>query len=325
MRRYRVLISDLSGNPIYDYNSVNPDGTDNMSALDVEFDIPVVAYDAPMGMAAVRVWGIPLNVLNQATDLHGLNVSVFGGMSGSYPLNKPAQFGILVQGTIFQAFGNWIGTDQTLDLVVMIYGGTREEPVNLVLNWLKGTPLQTALTNALNVAFPGIPVVGTINPNLIQTQDDQANFETLEQLSKYVRDRSRKVIAAKYAGAFSNYPGVQISTQLGKIVISDGTSAIPATGPVQINFEDMIGQPTWINLATMQMSCVLRADLSMFTQIKMPPRALVTTTASATAMFRQSSIFTGTMQVSQIRHVGRFRQPGAKSWITVVDAFFLEQ
>ncbi len=332
MRRYRILITNPAilppNNVVLDYTSTNPDGSDNTSALDISFDLPVTFHETPSNANGfVRVWGIPLSVIGQAQDLHGMAIQIYGGMSKSYPLNNPLQYGLLVTGTIFQAFGNWIGTDQTLDLTIRAGGGTAEIPVNLVMTWPKGTPLQPALTNALNVAFPGIPISGTLNPNLVQGQNEQTFHQTLYQLGDHLLIRSKKIIAAYYASIHQvppPYYGVHILFRNNKITLFDGTTDGTST-IIPIVFTDLIGQPTWIGPNTIQLTCVLRSDLSPGMQIKMPqafgsPQTLVTTTVNSYAYVRQQSVFQGKMQVNLTRHVGAFRQPDAQSWVTVLDA-----
>ena len=82
----------------------------------------------------------------------------------------------------------------------------------------------------------------------------------------------------------------------------------------------MIGQVTWIDYQTVQLNCVMRADLHVGDYIKMPP-GQVTTTAQSYSQFRQGSVFQGTFQISRIRHVGNFRQPMGEAWITTIDAY----
>jgi hypothetical protein len=38
------------------------------------------------------------------------------------------------------------------------------------------------------------------------------------------------------------------------------------------------------------------------------------------SQFRNSSVFQGNFQVTQVRHVGNYRQPDASAWATTIDA-----
>jgi hypothetical protein len=172
-------------------------------AWNVELDIPVIDAATPQGSAGVRVWGVSPQEIGQANDLIGKNIKIFGGMQAGLPLANPAQAGLLVQGFIFQAFGNSIGTARTLDLVVnpgMASAsspggfGTVAKPKNIVLNWKAGTPLGTALASTLSTAFPDFKQDIKINSSIVRPNDEVAVYPTLEQLAQYVRQTSLDII-----------------------------------------------------------------------------------------------------------------------------------
>ena len=118
------------------------DATGDPNALNVELDLPVAPDHLPKSGAWARVWGIPLQTLLNAKSFNSQPIYVYGGMQKGLPLANPAQSGLLVQGFIFQAFGNWIDvTQQSLDLVIMAGSGstaanqgtgTLKAPKNLV-------------------------------------------------------------------------------------------------------------------------------------------------------------------------------------------------
>jgi hypothetical protein len=128
-------------------------------AWNVELDIPVIDAATSQGFATARVWGISLAEIAQANNLAGnlsqnqppFNIAVYGGMQKGLPLANPAQAGLLTQGTVYQCFGNWIDTDQTLDFVIMpgqpstssnIGGiGTLANPKNISWNWPANQPM----------------------------------------------------------------------------------------------------------------------------------------------------------------------------------------
>ena len=104
------------------YKIVTPgqtwDATGDSSALNVELDIPVSPGHLTVG-AFVRIWGIDRQTLLNARVFNRQSIQVFGGMQKGLPLANPNQQGLLVQGSIFPALGNWVGTDQTLDLYIV--------------------------------------------------------------------------------------------------------------------------------------------------------------------------------------------------------------
>ena len=154
MRYYSVEISDaISGAAFRTYTNF-VGGQIDRAGLDVELDIPLAPGATPTGSAYVRVWGISLQDIAQSPNLNGKSVKVYGGMQKGLPLANPSQAGLLASGSILQAFGNWIGTAQSLDMYLGPLQGTPETPVNLVFDWRKGTPLADAIKATLSRGLP---------------------------------------------------------------------------------------------------------------------------------------------------------------------------
>lgn len=311
MRYYKIAIKNpTTGAEVKTYTSFVNDKT-VPGALNIELDIPVVAFAQPMGAGIVRVWGISLQEIGQASNLNGMAISVYGGMQKGLPLANPAQAGLLVQGFVFQAFGNWIGLDQTLDLIIQPNSGTIAQPKNIVIDWKKGTPLAGAIASTLSTAFPGYQQKINISPKLVLSQDEPGFYSTMAQFAQYVKDVSKSI-------AGGTYQGVDILLTETTFTVDDGSTQ---TSPTQIQFQDMIGQPTWLDSVTVQTKFVMRADLKVMDYIKFPPALVTSAAESVSPLINAKATFQGTFQINQIRHVGNFRQADAASWITTVDAF----
>lgn len=314
MRYYNIVISNpTSGAVVKSYTSF-ANGKTIPGALDIEIDIPVVPFAVPAGAGFIHIKGVSLQDIGQASDLNGSAISVYGGMQAGLPLANPAQAGLLAQGFVFQAFGNRIGTDQSLDLVIQAGIGTTVTPKNIILNWKKGTTLATAMASTLSTAFPSYQQNINLNSNLVLPADETGYFQTLAQFAAYVKSVSANIVGG-------TYQGVDIIITETTVSAYDGST--PAN-PTQINFTDMIGQPTWIDPLTVQVKLVMRADLVLGDSIQFPQTQVTQTAAGAApagSSLNQKSAFQGVFQIGQMRHVGSFRQPDAASWVTVIDAF----
>lgn len=333
MRYYRIVITDPTSG-----NVITPPGFDGLlggatytsfvngvtlpGAWNVELDIPVIGAATPQGSALARVWGISQTEIGQANNLIGKNVSIFGGMQKGLPLANPAQSGLLVQGFVFQAFGNAIGTDRTLDLVInpgtassSIPGGfgTLAQPKNIVLNWKAGTTLGDALKQTLSTAFPGFIATININAGIVRANDEVGYFPTLEQLAQYALQTSKDVIKT------TDYAGVTIVPGQNSFAITDGSQA-SIKQPTAIAFQDLIGQPTWIQAPNISIKTVMRADLSVWDPITLPPTQITNTSQAASSQVNQQSSFQGGFTIVSARHVGNFRQPSADAWVSVYEA-----
>lgn len=315
MRYYKIELSDASSGEVKSsYTSFDGSNT-NPNALDIELDLSVVPFATPTADSYARVWGIPLQTIAQASDFNNMGIAIYGGMQRGLPLAKPQQSGLLVKGYVLQAFGNWIGVDQTLDLRIAAGTGPKGtgspgKPQNLVLNWKKGTQLSAAIQQTLNASFPEFTINININQKLVLGNDEVGYFQDLVQFAQYVKATSLNIIGG-------NYQGVDILITQSSISVYDGTSQ---TSPKQIAFTDLIGQPTWIDSPSIQIKCVMRADLTVQDFIKLPP-GQVTTTPQSLSQFRNNSVFQGVFQISEIRHVGHFRQSDAASWVSIITAF----
>lgn len=321
MRFYRIVITSETGQPIIPTSlgnlgitSLLPSGANNPAALQVELDIPVYAFHAPDGQALVRIWGIGLQQIGAAFNLNGALIKVYGGMSKGLPLADPSQANLLVSGRINQAFGNWIGLDQSIDLLLSAAAGTIDNPLNIVLNWRAGTPMADALAATLKTAFPNAIQKIAISPRLVLGHDQPGYYQTLSQLAEVIFNLSHSIITdASYGGVTIGYDGVTLT-------VKDGTTEVPAT---VIAFKDLIGQPTWIDFNKVSVKTVMRGDLSLNDVVTLPRDAIFATTAASSPQFRNDPknqvSFSGNYVITSVHHWGNFRQPDAASWNTTFE------
>lgn len=316
MRFYNIVITDSGGAVKRQYTSLNADGSFNGQALRVTLDIPQSNFAQPAGLAMVRIYGVAFTDLNSTADMVGMNVTISAGMSKGLPLANPKQQGLIARGYIFQAFGNWQGAEVSLDLIIAPAIGNATEEANITLDWKNGTPLTGAVTNALQAAFPSIPVVGQFSDAVTAPQDTP-------HLSSSMGDFAQKVNEFSNARAISaDYLGANIAMQGDKFYLYDGTSTI-AQPTVNINFTDLIGNATWIEYNVMQFKAVMRGDLSPGGIVTLPKGTNAINSQNTFTQFRQNLSFQNSFMVSMIRHLGDNRGRGADSWVTVVNCNLL--
>lgn len=313
MRYYKIEIRDADGGDVRRSWTSWSNGRNDPGALNIELDIPVFAFASPAGTGFLRIWGVSLQDIGQASDFNGKRISVFGGMQAGLPLANAQQSGLLVEGYVFQALGNWIGTSQTLDFMIQVGSGTDAQPKNLSLNWKKGDKLSSAIGSVLKTAFPDNKQDINISDKLVFSEDQVGYYSTMTQFAQFVKKISLSIVGG------TDYAGVDIFQTENSFKVYDGTTK---GTPRQIDFKDLIGQPTWLSPLTIQMKNVMRADLKVGDSIIYPSSAITTIgAAGASPRINSKSVFQGTFQISQIRHVGNFRQKDAASWVTVVDTF----
>ena len=314
MRYYKIVISDVSsGKIIRQYTSLTSSGFADPNALKVEFDLNTTVFSEPMGSSYLRIWGIPITDVQQTSNFNpspgGQNykqIQIYAGMSKGLPLAKPQQAGLICSGLIYQAFGNWQGTQMTLDLMVIYGGVSNATNANLILDWKAGTNLSSAIKIALSVGFPSYKVQINIKNDLVLSHDEQGYYGTLIQFAQFLRTLTQ--------GSTNdpNYPGVRVSLKQSTFIVDDATTP---TNPIGISFEDLIGQPTWLGINQISFNCALRGDVSVLDWVSLPV-TLATTSAQSYSLYRQSSVFKGAFQVINIRHLGNSRDGSGLSWIS---------
>jgi hypothetical protein len=298
-------------------------GQNDPGALDIEFDVHLIS-DQPNTSSFVRIKGIDPKLISQASNFNNKTLKMWAGYTNGLPLanDQVAHQGLILQGPIFPCFGNWVFNELTLDFFVMpgdpkgIGGPTN--PKNIVHNMPTGQPLSTALKNTLQIAFPKSTIIMNISDKLKLNYPDWGVYQSLEQLGNYVKGLSHSIL-----GVPPNYKGVSIVAHGDKIHVTDGTTPGQA---ININYQDLVGQPTWINVGELQTTTLLRGDIPVpGTGLITLPKTLVTQTQSSASNVggtNTSNIlnFSGTWQVKGLRHIGKFRSPGYDCWITQINA-----
>jgi hypothetical protein len=302
------------------------DAENDPGALDVELDIQIAPGSQVMS-GSLKIYGVPQNLLSQSTYFTGCQVAIYGGFTDGLPLANMqlTHQGLLCNALIYPAVGDWTGTELSLTFFLKPNQGNAggpTKPVNIVHNMPKGTPLGQAVEQALSTAFPGVAVILNISPNIILNYDDKGFYQSIEQYMDYVKTLSHSVLGTPYT---SGYQGVRADSSKGTINLFDGTRP---SSLIYINFEDLIGQPCWIDANKIQFKVALRSDIAPNMQVVLPNNVLTTSSARGglglvlnTFAHGNLLLFQGTFAVQSVRHMGRFRSPAAdQNWITVIEA-----
>jgi hypothetical protein len=313
-------------------------GVNDPGALDVAFTIFSKASqsDAPND-AHIQIFGIPIQLVSQASQFTQKRIQVWAGYTNGLPLANeqvPHQ-GLILDGMIYPAWGNWISNNTSIEFVVQPLGsdqgqGGPTNVKNIVHNMPQGTSLGTAIQQALTTAFPNSTVNVNISSKLTLPAPDYSFHQSLDQYLAYAKALSHSILGTP---STTGYSGVTAHIQGNTINVNDGTVI---GGTVQINYDDLVGQPTWIGLNEIQVTTVMRGDLGNFSggtmQITLPPTLTTMTEANAlnaatpgvnglAGLSGNYLSFQGTWKVKGLRHIGRFRDPQWNAWVTVINAF----
>jgi hypothetical protein len=314
MRYYLIKLTPKSGVPIV-YSTLASNGRNNGSALQVDLDIFQTYFHQVAQLGSVIIHGVDYKQLGQQSNLNGASISISVGMSAGLPFANPAQSGEIVNGTVFQAFGNWQGNQVALNLLVLPSTINPDENVNLSFNWIKGTTLQTAIQTTLKTAYPLMGFFGATSPNLVFTETQPAQYFTLRPFCEKMNAISKQL------NPDPNYQGVSLSATVGGFNLIDGT--IPPKKTINVAFTDIVGNLTWIDVATVQAKLVMRADCNIGDNIVFPTGAPVTNVATSYGQLRNLISFDGVFRINKIRHIGSSRQKDANAWVSVLDCIII--
>jgi hypothetical protein len=317
VRYYSIALTDSSGNPTFlrslsgqPLTSLSPDGSFNPGALQIELNIPLYPLHSSGAGTYVKVWGVGLQDIQHQSDFNNLGIKVYGGMSKGLPLATPTQAGLLTQGSIYQAYGNWTGTEQSIVFLLQPAIGSPTAPLNVPFTWTKGQSLAAAIRATLQVAVPDMTPQINISPNLVLGYTETGYYQNLQQFAQWVNQRSQPIIGG-------SYQGVMIATKGSTIQVWDGTQS--QGNAIQIQPWDLIGQPTWQDQTTITFATVMRADIDLQSVIQLPP-TIIQQTSTSNLRLQDRSTFTGNFVVQGAQHFGNFRQPSADAWNTTFQA-----
>jgi len=309
-------------------------------ALDLEMDFPITSYDTPWFGSRLSVWGVGIKELAQSFDLNGMSIEVRAGMKPGLPLATAAsqnnQAGLILSGTIYQAFGSWVGNVMRLDMILQPPTGGGQVKKNFQLNCPANQPMSQGIKQALTTALPGYEIVVQLSPQFVFNYDQKGSYSKLSSFANWLKrvSKSQQFNGIKtVTGVPYSNSGVSVTVTGKKVLVfdntSDGFTNWTASNPRDIAFQDMIGQPTFIDPVTINFKTVMRGDLAVGDYLRLPEKLaapyVVTAPAAATpnSPIRNRSIFQGKFQVQSLHQLGHFRQASADAWVTVIDAYIV--
>ncbi|HAT7488681.1 TPA: hypothetical protein QCH64_003588 [Enterobacter asburiae] len=329
MKYYKLEITDKDGNTPLD-GAGNPIGPFDSSltpgsALHIEFDALITGYDVVSSGTNIAIYGVPVTMLRESTQLAGCQIDLTAGFTVGLPLANPGQAGLILSGQIYNPYANWLGTHQSLNFIVNPSPllNDKGQAASITLDGKKGENLKDVLTRALTAAYPGFTLDISISDQLVLAEDGVGVYTRLTQLAATLRSQSFSILNR------DDYTGVQMVMQNKTIRVFDNTQA--AGGGIQILPSELAGQPTWIGPVSVSFKCPMRADLRCGDTVKLPeniisgPGALLAVNNERSySSLREQVNFSGNFLITSVRHVGDFLNPdNDNSWVTIYEAVAL--
>lgn len=328
MRYYRLEITDKDGNTpsAADGTPIGPFDTKDTPGrgLHIEFDALIAGYDVVNAGTLITIHGLPITMLNESVNLVGCHLSLYAGFTKGLPLETDLQ-GNIISGEIYNPYANWIGTHQTLNLIV------NPEPVlndkgqaaGITLDGKAGEKIGDILRRGLTSAYPEFDIDIRISSRLVATEKGKGHYDNFSQLATVMKSQSFSFINSL------QYTGVRCVMANRRIQIFDNSvEGVKEDGAIKIQPYDLIGQPTWISINTMSFKCPLRSDIHCGDIVELPQDIasstwglLAVNTESSLSAYRDRVNFSGKFLVLSVRHIGEYLNPNSSdAWVTVFEA-----
>ncbi|EFH8989887.1 hypothetical protein P8I14_004423 [Escherichia coli] len=328
MRYYRLeIINPKTGKPPVDCNGkpIGPFDTSKTPGcgLHIEFDVQVTGLDVVNSGTMLAIYGLPLDMLKQSVNLQGCIVRMRGGFSEGLPLANPKQQGEIIYGEVYLAYANWIGTNQTLNLVINPTLRKKEDgsPFSIEGKGEAGEKVGDVIARALKEAFPKKKIECLVNDSLVLPERWAASYKNIGSLAMVVKNASIAMMRD------AKYSGIAISILSDRIRIYDNVSAKWGE-PKTIHAHELVGQPTWIEPFTVSFKCPMRGDIRCGDVVKLPEglysgaaSIVMANTMAPSVISKNSTTFTGKFMVKSVRHIGSYLTADGDAWVTVFEAY----
>ena len=329
MKYYKLEITDKDGNSPLD-SAGNPIGPFDSSltpgaGLHIVFDALITGYDVVNSGTEIIIFGVPVTMLRESAQLAGCQVSLFAGFSAGLPLANPGQAGLILSGQIYNPYANWLGTNQSLNLIVNPSPllNDKGQAASITLDGKMGEKLSDVLNRALKAAYPTFAIEISISDELVLAEAGVGVYTRLTQLATTIRSQSFSFINR------DDYTGVQMVMQDKTIRVFDNIKG--TAGGIQVLPQELLGQPTWIGPVSVSFKCPMRTDLRCGDSVELPqniisgPGALLAVSSERSySSLREQVNFSGKFLITSVRHVGEFLNPdNTNSWVTIYEAVAL--
>lgn len=280
-------------------------------ALDISFHITtpnLSRSDSFIGGAAVTISGVDVATLSQAFNLEGSTLLLNAGMGKGLPLSNPHQTGTLLHGTIQSSLGLWEETKINLTLRVAPYLTVDDEIEKnyYTIDAKRGQSVLDAIHSNTRHYFDKTNIDLSVPKEQKLDRDFLSYHASLNEFFTSCGDLYKQTTGRP------SYISIQ-----GRDLFWVDT----AKNVKKLYFEEVIGQPTWNGKNSITISCALRGDIAVGDIIHLDPSISKITIPShytpIVNMFaKNDSLFCGHFRVISMDHLGAFRSPDGRSWMS---------
>jgi len=301
MRYYRLefvnpqtgeIADVINSNDVYNNYAVfesHPNGIYNPGCLEISFDCVITESGLSAQPYHITLHNVPKSMLGMARLYNSLDCNLYAGFKTGLPLANPYQSGLIAKGTVQGCYGNWAGTNLTMDFLINPVPRAGSPYLNLSANIYSTTPqfysfswtppngnqggtfIEKLDSFFRNLGYAGC--VGNIDANNKYGINAMPKFSlvytTMEKFAAAIQRQTQlqnppNSINPSQAqnnaliGNFQPYTGVVLYADpvSNYVIACDGTAPPPAnpssaaaSAITKLQLQEFVGQPTWISAA----------------------------------------------------------------------------
>ncbi|MXV36842.1 MULTISPECIES: hypothetical protein [unclassified Saccharibacter] len=285
-------------------------------ALDISFRFTQASLskaEGSTGGAFVTIKGVDITTINQASNLVNHTLILKAGMSKGLPLSNPNQVGTILHGTIQSSLGNWSGTEMDITFFVSSYQAPELDPtqISYIFHCPRGKSVKEMIKQTTFPAPHKPSIVFKAKEEPIALHDFIGCYTSFKELCVGYGDCWKQMSG--------NPLTVHISGQT--ITFLDQFYERPIK---KIDFNDLMGQPTWNGKNDITVTCPLRGDIQIGDLISLPSTTNYLGkysgqfSAQKQTLPKNSSLFSGTFEVTDISYLGSFREKDGQQWQSAI-------
>lgn len=282
----------------------------NQNALRITFDLRTYTNIETQG-AIISVYNLPQSFYQNQSQLVDKRIQLYAGFSPTSQLLrrleiKPVLNTLLLSGYISNTIGDY--PNNKIDLIISSTPiKTQDKTKGVLFDLKKGESVKQKIKSALKSLYP----LSQVNIGGIESVAVENMIKTLYSNSD-LND-----IAATY--------GILIYTDFQGFYIADRNPKGSEFPPIEISQNEIVGNPTYADFSTINLTLLMRGDLKLGTLISIPTAIFATVSPNQNYIVNAPrSFISGKFLITKIWHIGDSANENPQSWVTNIQAVPLQ-
>lgn len=282
----------------------------NLDALRIAFDLRTYTTSDLQG-AMLSLYNLPQSFYQNQSQLIDKRIELYAGFAQDSQLLKrleikPVMNTLLVSGYISNTIGDY--ANAKIDFIISSSPvKTRDKTKGVLFELKKGDSVKQKIKQTLSKLY-------TMS---------QINIGGLECVA--VENQTKTIYSSLDLNEIATAYNCVIYTDFQGFFIGDLNPKSGESSPIEIAQNEIVGNPTYSNYSTINLTLLMRGDLKIGSVISIPTKLFATVTPTTTYITNSpKSFIVGKFLVTKIWHIGDSTNENPQSWVTNLNAVPLE-